>query len=64
VYPALYRHGQEFKYSYFGTKRWLDVGELPAMEGILYANVINKCWSGWYASMEALQKDIHAMADG
>jgi serine/threonine protein kinase len=51
---------REFKYNYYDTERWPEAGELPATDNILCANIIKKCWNGEYASMEALQKDIHA----
>lgn len=49
---------QELKYDYFDTERWPEAEELPAMDDILFASVIRKCWKGEYASMEALQRDI------
>ncbi|KAH8695766.1 kinase-like domain-containing protein [Phaeosphaeriaceae sp. PMI808] len=50
---------QEFKYNYFDTERWPEAEKLPATDNILFASVIKKCWNGEYASMEALQKDMH-----
>jgi hypothetical protein len=54
---------QELKYDYFYTERWPEAAELPATDGILFGSIIQKCWGGEYASMEALQKDVHGIAD-
>jgi serine/threonine protein kinase len=50
---------REFKYDYFDTERWPEAGELPATDDIPFASIIQKCWNGEYASMEALQRDMH-----
>jgi hypothetical protein len=54
---------KEFKYNYFDTERWPETEELPVTDDILFARVIKRYWNGEYASMEALQKDIHSAAD-
>ncbi|KAK2799698.1 hypothetical protein FQN50_008398 [Emmonsiellopsis sp. PD_5] len=53
----------EFKYDYFENERFPEPEELPAMDGILFASIIRKCWTGGYASMEALSRDIHNTAE-
>jgi hypothetical protein len=54
---------QELKYSYWDTDRWPETGELRATDGIIFGNIIKKCWGGEYVSMDALQRDIQGVAD-
>lgn len=54
---------REFKFNYFDKECWPEAGELPVTDNIFFASIITKCWSGEYASMESLQKDVHSMAD-
>jgi serine/threonine protein kinase len=53
---------KEFKYDYWETERWPEPGELPEMDGIVFASVISKCFNKEYCSMEALQKEVQAVA--
>jgi hypothetical protein len=53
---------QELKYDYFDDECWPAAGELPTTDGILFADIIEKCWNGEYPSMEKLQKDIHLIS--
>ncbi|KKZ67384.1 hypothetical protein EMCG_06946 [[Emmonsia] crescens] len=54
---------QEFKYDYFKNECFPEAEELPAMNSVLFASVIRKCWTRGYASMEALRKDVHNTAE-
>ncbi|KAF9887413.1 hypothetical protein FE257_010268 [Aspergillus nanangensis] len=47
-----------FKYYYFDYGRFPLDGELPSTKGVLGNEIIDKCWNGEYASMDALAKDV------
>ncbi|KAI1921750.1 hypothetical protein LOZ12_002184 [Ophidiomyces ophidiicola] len=52
-----------FEYDYFENNRLPEPQELPTTNGIPFGSIIRKCWSGQYASMEALMKDFRAVSD-
>lgn len=54
---------QVFEYDYDENERFPKVDELPVTEGVLVGNIVNKCWNGEYASMEALRRDVHDFAE-
>lgn len=54
---------QELKYDYYDTQCWPGVADLPSTADVLLSSVIEKCFRGEFASMEALQDCVHDMMD-
>ncbi|KAH8698348.1 kinase-like domain-containing protein [Talaromyces proteolyticus] len=53
----------KFKYYYFDHWRWPLLEELPDTNDIICGDVIKKCWTAKYATIEEVAKDIQSQAD-
>lgn len=51
----------EFEYNCFEHNCLPKSGQLPNTDGIFGEVIITKCWTGGYASMEDLRKDVEAL---
>ncbi|EGD85263.2 serine/threonine protein kinase [Trichophyton rubrum D6] len=51
----------EFKYDYIDPNHMLKPDQCPKTAGIIGESIILKCWTGGYASMESLKKDVKAL---
>jgi len=47
-----------FSYDYFEAGRWPTLEELPSIDGMLYEDIVKKCWLDAYNSMKPLYEDV------
>ncbi|KAK8225402.1 kinase-like domain-containing protein [Phyllosticta capitalensis] len=53
---------KETRYDWYETKTFPKVEDLPSLDGIPFATVIRKCWTGAYRSMQELKDEVFATA--
>ncbi|OJD18390.1 serine/threonine protein kinase [Emergomyces pasteurianus Ep9510] len=51
-----------FSYDYFEHDCWPEPEILPATSGLLYNNIINKCWIDSYDTIKSLYEDCNAFS--
>lgn len=51
---------QIFFYDYFLEDKWPTPTDLPSSSGILYGEIIQKCWGDKYDTIAMLQEDVSA----
>ncbi|EEH06846.1 conserved hypothetical protein [Histoplasma capsulatum G186AR] len=49
---------QDFEYDYFENDRWPTPEELPSTHGVLYGEVIARCWNNEYSTVKSLYEDF------
>ncbi|KAI2830547.1 hypothetical protein CBS147321_10521 [Aspergillus niger] len=50
-----------FWYDYFEQDRWPESKDLPVISGLLYEDIVRKCWSDCYENMQSLYEDFSAV---
>lgn len=51
-----------FEYYSYEDKGFPKREDLPRTDGILFSDIISKCWNREYVSMEALSRDVHDLS--
>lgn len=52
-----------FYYDYFEHERWPGLEDLPETRGLLYEDIINKCWRDSHGTLKLLYEDYNGFSE-
>ncbi|KKZ67921.1 hypothetical protein EMCG_06451 [[Emmonsia] crescens] len=50
-----------YNYEYFENNRWPSSDEVPATDGVIYQEIIDKCWRNEYNNIQELYEDFYQL---